>query len=144
MKLSALPENRTIVPVGYYMAKIVNCRVRTAKTSGKPNLNFLLKTDKGTLWDQISDSENENAQYKARRLLEVTGILTELPDDCTLEMIGEKLIAQEREIGIYVVHQQDLRGKDRAVVGFQDPIYLNKEELEAALAQEAEAAALLA
>lgn len=139
--VNELPNERRIVSEGLYLATIKNTRIRIAST-GNRTLNMQLQTEEGQLWDQITESENENALYKVKRLLVAADIVNDLPPECELEDIAPLLL--NKKIGIRVVHQPDLQNNDRAVVAFRDPIYMSEAEFPAYQEADAQNAILVA
>lgn len=70
-----------IIPKGTYFATIERAEMKTPKDTTKPDyLNLMLKIkdiqgkDMGIVWDIISESTNQYAQYKLRRFVVALGI----------------------------------------------------------------------
>lgn len=139
-KKSALPTERAIVPEGTYTALVKQVHMRVAST-GNNTLNMLLQTPKGQLWDMISESQNQNALFKLNQLIKVTTIEKKLKDEFELDDLAPLLVG--KSFGIQVVHQTDQKNVKRAVVGFNDSIYMTAAELQEAIKAEAQIAAEL-
>lgn len=70
-----------IIPKGTYFATIERAEMKTPKDTTKPDyLNLMLKIkdamgkDMGIVWDIISESTNQYAQFKLRRFVVALGI----------------------------------------------------------------------
>jgi hypothetical protein len=148
IKINELPTTRKPLDAGLYWATITKTNTRVS-SSKKENLNFQLKTAKGSYWDLISEAEDDTSQYKISRLLTATGITPELnkiPEvkkngEVTFEQIAPLLVG--KEVGVRVVHQDDRDGNPRANTSLRNHIYMTKEEYEAEVKANKEAATLI-
>lgn len=138
IKFDSLPDSIAggqKIPKGTYYGIVEKAEMKQGKDTTKPPyLNLMIKvsnaqgTPVGTLWDIISESTNQYAQYKLKRFIIALGINT--TPDLELELKDLVKIAPQTKLLLDIT--QDKEDKNQVDI-FSGDVYYHISEAEAVL-----------